>query len=122
MLAGCRLSPDRHCYGRPVSPRYHVTSALNRASIAEFGVDWRRMGAARGIAGSDQPEQQGCFLALDDFECDWFVRMNNTGGPVDVWEVDGIETDDLVLSPEGYHYFPGVIAPDRLRLVRRDVL
>ncbi|CAM4144353.1 DarT domain-containing protein [Nocardia ninae] len=79
------------------------------------------MGAARGIAGSDQPEQPGCFLALNDFECEWFVRMNNTGGPVDVWEVHGIEDDDLVLSPEGHRYFPGVIAAAQLRLVRRDV-
>ncbi|MCM6778871.1 hypothetical protein NDR87_35895 [Nocardia sp. CDC159] len=79
------------------------------------------MGAARGIAGSYRPEQQGCFLALNEFECEWFVRMNNTGGPVDVWEVHGIETADLVLSPHGFHYFPGVIAPARLHLLRRDV-
>ncbi|NKX86426.1 hypothetical protein [Nocardia coubleae] len=102
-------------------PSYHVTSVLNRASIARFGLDWRRMGAARGIAGSHRPEQAGCFLALNDFECDWFVRMNNTGGPVDVWEVRGIRTDDLVLSPEGHYYFPGVIAAAQLRVIRRDV-
>ncbi|WP_107654565.1 hypothetical protein [Nocardia suismassiliense] len=100
---------------------FHVTSALNRVSITRFGLDWRRMGAAPGIAGSHRPEQQGCFLALNDFEVEWFVRMNNTGGPVDVWEVHGIEADDLVLSPEGLHYFPGTIAAAQLRLVRRDV-
>ena len=34
---------------------YHVTSVLNRESIAQHGLDWRRMGAARGIAGSRAP-------------------------------------------------------------------
>ncbi|MEV6561483.1 hypothetical protein AB0M22_37595 [Nocardia sp. NPDC051756] len=104
-----------------MSPRYHVTSALNRASITRFGLDWSRMGAARGIAGSHQPEQEGCFLALNEFECEWFVRMNNTGGPVDVWEVQGVEVEDLVLSPEGHHYYPGTIAAAQLRLARQDV-
>jgi hypothetical protein len=40
---------------------------------------------------------------------------------VDVWEVRGIQTDDLVLSPEGHYYFPGVIAAAQLRVIRRDV-
>lgn len=79
------------------------------------------MGAARGIAGSHEPEEQGCFLSLTTHECEWFVRLNNTGGPVDVWEVHGIETEDLVVSSHGFHYFPGVIAADRLRLLRQDV-
>jgi hypothetical protein len=47
--------------------------------------------------------------------------MNNTGGPVDVWEVHGIDEGDLVTSPEGFGYFPGVIVREQLRLVRRDV-
>jgi hypothetical protein len=79
------------------------------------------MGAARGIAGSDRPEQAGCFLAANEYERDWFVRMNNTGGPVDVWEVSGVDSDELVQSPEGYFYFPGVLERDRLRLVEQDV-
>ncbi|MFE5702370.1 hypothetical protein [Rhodococcus koreensis] len=79
------------------------------------------MGAARGIAGSYRPEQQGCFLAAGERECDWFVRMNNTGGAVDVWEVHGIDDADLVQSPEGYFYFPGVIAASELLLVQRDL-
>ena len=70
----------------------------NRDSIARYGPDCSRIRAARGIAGSLQSEQHGSVLAADEFECDWFVRMNNTGGPVDVWEVDGIEAEDLVLS------------------------
>jgi hypothetical protein len=101
--------------------RYHVTSVLNRASISRHGLDWSRMGAAPGIAGSRRPEQEGCFLAADDFERDWFVRMNNTGGAVDVWEVRSIDADDLIRSPEGYYYFPGVIAASDLRLVQRDL-
>lgn len=93
---------------------FHVSSSRNRNSISRFGLDWQRMGAARGIAGSNEPEQQGCFLARDEWECDWFVRMNNTGGPVDVWEVAGIRSSDLVESPHHYFYYPGVIPPARL--------
>jgi hypothetical protein len=31
---------------------YHATSSENRDSIRSHGLDWKRMGAARGIAGS----------------------------------------------------------------------
>jgi hypothetical protein len=79
------------------------------------------MGAAPGIAGSPEPEQEGVFLCLDLGEADWFVRLNNTGGPVDVWAVDGVEVDALRLSGEGYHYFPGKIGPQQVSLVRQDV-
>ncbi|HEV7210412.1 MAG TPA: hypothetical protein VGN47_01710 [Blastococcus sp.] len=98
-----------------------MTSVSNRASIDEHGLDWRRMGAAPGIAGSTCPEQEGCFLAVEEGMTDFIIRMNNTGGPVDVWEVHGIDEGDLVTSPEGFGYFPGVIVREQLRLVRRDV-
>jgi hypothetical protein len=103
------------------TPRYfHVTSSLNRSSIQANGLDWRLMGVAPGIAGSHEPEQEGCFLCLDDHEAEWFVRMNNTGGPVDVWAVDGIE-DALVESPEGHSYLPRVIDRIHLTLMLRDI-
>jgi hypothetical protein len=105
----------------PAVPAFHVTSVKNRRSIAIHGLDWRRMGAAAGIAGSPVPEQEGCFLALDEWTTDYFVEMNNTGGPVDVWAVHDVDEADLVQSPQGYLYLPGVIPPDRLRLVRKDV-
>ena len=102
-------------------PAFHVTSVENRTSIQHHGLDWRRMGAAPGIAGSRCPEQEGCFLAFDEWTADYFVEMNNTGGPVDVWAVDGVDEETLVTSGEGYDYYPGVIPPARLRLVREDV-
>ena len=98
-----------------------MSSSRNRESIRAHGLDWRRMGAARGIAGSSRPEQEGCFLAFDEGEADYFVEMNNTGGPVDVWAVDGVDEETLVTSGEGYEYYPGVIPPGRLRLLREDV-
>jgi hypothetical protein len=103
-----------------VARLFHVTSVHNRASIAEHGLDWTRMSAARGLAGSRQPEQQGCFLT-DELTVDWFVRLNNTGGPVDVWAVDDVDEDQLLSSPEDYRYLPEPISPDRLTLVRRDI-
>lgn len=100
---------------------WHVTSRRNRESIALHGLDWNHMGAARGIAGSTRPEQHGCFLAADTHERDWFVQMNNTGGDVDVWEVDGIDHTDLVESHNGHYYYPGVIDASNIRLAQRDI-
>jgi hypothetical protein len=100
--------------------RFHVTSAANRASIEEFGLDWTRMGAARGIAGSPRPEVDGCFLA-EEGEIEWFVHMNNTGGPADVWAVDGVDEGDLVDNGNGYFYLPQVIARASLTLIHSDL-
>jgi hypothetical protein len=86
-----------------------VSSVLNRASIAAHGLDWTRMGAARGIAGSTAPEVDGIFLCRNDFELSFFVRMNNTGTPVDVWAVDGVDPDELVDNGAGFDYLPGKI-------------
>jgi hypothetical protein len=88
---------------------YHVTSVLNRASIELHGLDWSRMGAARGIAGSSKPEVDGCFLSDSEWEMHWFIGMNNTGGPVDVWAVDGIDPDQLLDNGSGYFYYPARI-------------
>ncbi|GAA1482872.1 hypothetical protein GCM10009624_33120 [Gordonia sinesedis] len=100
---------------------YHVTSSVNRASIQTYGLDWRRMGSAPGIAGSDRPEVDGCFLALGEYERRWFVDMNNTGGPVDVWRVEGVDVAALRTSPNGYLFHAGTIAPARLALVQTDI-
>jgi len=100
---------------------FHVSSSSNRQSIMDHGLNWRLMGATRGIAGSRAPEQEGCFLCLDESEVDWFVRMNNTGGTVDVWAVDGIESQELVRSGEGHFYIPTPIPPSQLSLVRKDI-
>jgi hypothetical protein len=75
-----------------VARLFHVTSVHNRASIAEHGLDWTRMSAAR-----------------------------DTGGPVDVWAVDDVDEAQLLTSPEGYQYLPQRISPDRPTLVRRDI-
>ena len=100
---------------------FHVTSTRNRESIAAYGLDWTRMKDTPGIAGSAQPEQEGCFLCVDEWEVTWFVRMNNTGGSVDVWAVEGVEEAELVESPEGHTYLRSRIPPERLTLVRADV-
>ncbi|MDQ6522353.1 hypothetical protein RB608_02015 [Nocardioides sp. LHD-245] len=99
---------------------FHLSSRLNRASISTHGLDWSRMGAAPGIAGSDGPEVEGCFLC-DEGEVDWFIRINNTGGPVDLWQVDGVADDDLVEFDTGYSYLPERIPPRQVRLVRTDI-
>jgi hypothetical protein len=100
---------------------FHVTSSKNRESILTHGLDWRLMRGSPGIAGSGTPEQEGCFLCKDEGEVEWFIRMNNTGGSVDVWAVDGVRPRDLVESPEGHVFLPQVVPPDRLTLVRSDI-
>jgi hypothetical protein len=71
--------------------------------------------------GNSAPEQAGCFLCLNEFEMEWFVKtINTTGGPVDVWAVDGVDEKDLVESPEGHSYLPRPIAAHLLTLWRSD--
>ena len=79
------------------------------------------MGAALGIAGSRRPEVEGIFLCLDRSDADWFVRLNNTGGPVDLWAVEGIKLDQLRTSPEGFSYLPSKIDPQHLLLLQQDL-
>ncbi len=67
------------------------------------------------------PGQEGCFLAQDAFERDRFVRMNATGGPVDVRQVGGVDPGALAQSGEGHWSPPGTVPPGRVRLVLRDV-
>lgn len=102
-------------------PHFHVSSSLNRASILEHGLDWRRMGAAPGIAGSVRAEQEGCFLAEDERTAEFFVRMGTGVGPVDVWLVSDVDPELLVQSPEGFHYLPAPVGPERLILHRAGV-
>lgn len=104
-----------------VAAYLHVTSSLNRSSILRYGLDWTRMGAAPGIAGSRRPEVDGCFLCVHVFESVWFIKMNNTGGPVDVWEVDGVAPDKLIEPSNGHKYVSRKVEPDDLRLLHQDI-
>jgi hypothetical protein len=97
-------------------PLFHVSSAANRESIRAHGLDWTRMGAARGIAGSMTPEEKGVFLCRDEFEARFFIGLNNTGGPVDVWVVTGLEESELVTGGSGFCYFPAPISPAQVTL------
>ena len=74
-------SPLRSAIGADLTVRnavvmarlFHVSSSTNRHSIMANGLDGTRTGCRCGIAGSDAPDQQGCFLCLDEREVDWFV-------------------------------------------------
>jgi hypothetical protein len=57
------------------------------------------------------------FVCRDDFEAGFFVDLNNTGGPVDVWEVTGIGEDELVTWNTGFCYVPAPIPPAQVTLV-----
>ena len=74
-----------------------------------------------GIAGSEWPEEEGSFVCINEFEVSFFVRVNNTGGPVDVWAVEGVEEEELVTPPNGFQYVPRRIPPTRLSLYRCDL-
>jgi hypothetical protein len=96
---------------------FHVSSAANRDSIRVHGLDWTRMGAARGIAGSTEPEADGVFLCSDEFTAGFFVQMNNTGGPVDVWAVSGIDAAEMLDNGSGFFYFPDRIPAGQVTLI-----
>ena len=99
---------------------FHVSSRRNRDSITANGLDWRLMSDAPGIAGSSSPEVAGVFLCVDRHEADHFVRLNNTGGPVDVWQVDGIEVDELIDAGSGYLFLPRPVPSALVRLTVLD--
>lgn len=103
------------------STHFHVSSVLNRQSIARHGLDPARMGAAPGIAGSRRPEAEGVFLCRYEEEADFFLRINNTGGPVDLWCVEGVDEALLLDNGHGFLYLPGRIPAARVRLARSDV-
>lgn len=114
-IGGCAYAPV-------VQIMFHVSSVLNRRSIQSYGLDSSRMGAARGIAGSTRPEADGIFLVEDEWDVSYFVRMNNTGGPVDVWQVEGVDVDQMVDNGNGYFYLPGRIPVGQLTLVQHDLV
>ncbi|MFI0968143.1 hypothetical protein ACH4S8_43380 [Streptomyces sp. NPDC021080] len=100
---------------------FHVSSVLNRRSIAQHGLDWTRMGAARGIAGSRRPEVEGIFVCQGEEAAEFFLQINNTGGSVDLWSVDGVDEGLLLDNGNGFFYLPGRIPAARVRLVRADI-
>ena len=75
---------------------FHVSSIGNRESILANGLDWRHMSGTSGIAASRTPEVEGVFLSPDHFTAEFFVRINSTGGPVDIWAVDDVDPVDLI--------------------------
>lgn len=95
---------------------FHVSSSVNRASIERHGLDWTYMRDAPGIAGSRAPEVAGVFLVSDYSTVLFFVRINNTGGPVDVWAVEDVPDSDLIDKGTGFVYVPYPIPAHRLTL------
>jgi hypothetical protein len=75
---------------------YHVSSTLNRDSIAAHGLDWRLMRDAKGLAGSDRRERPCVFLARNLDEAEWFVTLSRNNHPsVDIWEITLLHDLDL---------------------------
>ena len=103
-----------------MSSFFHISSALNRESIARHGLDSARMGAARGIAGSLAPEADGVFVC-EEWHVSFFIRINNTGGPVDVWSVLDVDESLLRDNGSGFVYLPGPVPPTQVRLLQTDI-
>jgi hypothetical protein len=106
-------------------PMFHLTPAANRESIEEHGLDWNRMGATVGIAGSPAPELPVVFLCESRFDVDFFRGMAR--GPVDVWSVavdgfwlEGDPNSDLGAG-DNWMLVPHAIDRERLTLVDRDL-
>lgn len=96
---------------------FHVTAASNRESIEQHGLDWRRMAASCGVAGSRLPELEAIFLC-GGADVSFFTRMART--PSDVWAVG---VDDLWIEngPDGWVILPQPVPRHRVRLVERDI-
>ena len=99
---------------------FHLSSVRNRGSIRRHGLDPSRMGAASGLAGNIEAEADGVFLCETEL-VEFFIRINSTGGPVDLWEVRDVDPQALVDNGTGFRYLPGIVATDRIALVREDI-
>lgn len=94
----------------------HATASANRESIMKWGLDWKPMGDAPGVAGSGRPELAAVFL--DHIHgIGFFTGMSQR--PCDVWEVD--VTGLWLELHENWLIHRSPIAPDRLRLLARDL-
>jgi uncharacterized protein (DUF849 family) len=100
---------------------FHVTAQGNRASIQEYGLDWRRRVVPHGIAGSLTSEWPGIFLC-DEGSVDFFAQMSRV--PYDVWAVDvtglWLEGDPGADGGGGDAWVIACapIPPERLRIAR----
>ena len=93
---------------------FHATATQNRQSILRYGLDWRQMGTAPGIAGSPKPELAAVFLCESRDEIGFFTSMSRL--PADVWavRVDGLWVES---GPDGWIILPEPVPPERLRLL-----
>lgn len=60
-------------------------------------------------------------LCVDEWQAEFFLRINNTGGPVDMWSVVDVRLQDLDEGPHGFCYLARPIPPDRLAIARRSI-
>jgi transposase-like protein len=97
----------------------HVSAASNRESIRRHGLDWRRMGAVPGVAGSKVPELAAVFLGQHPGDIEFFTRMARR--PCDAWAVraDGLWVEN---EPSGWLMISQPVPPDRLRLIASDIV
>ena len=72
------------------------------------------------LAGNIEAEADGVFLCETEL-VEFFIRINSTGGPVDLWEVRDVDPQALVDNGTGFRYLPGIVATDRIALVREDI-
>jgi hypothetical protein len=105
---------------------FHVSPASNRESIRRYGLDWVRMGATPGIAGSRQPELEGIFLCANRQDADFFIEMGSTAS--DIWAVDvsgaWLEGDPGAGGGGAGNWLilPEPVEPSRVRLINSNVL
>jgi hypothetical protein len=99
---------------------WHVSSSLNRASIAQHGLDWRWMTMTTGIArapGRDRtftPELAAVVLCQSLDSVEFFVGFGRHP-LVDVWQVDA-GGRAIEPAPDGWVMCRSPIAATRLML------
>jgi hypothetical protein len=104
--------------GMGTGEHFHATAVQNRESISQHGLDWNRMGSARGIAGSNGPELPAIFLCETLGEIPFFTGMSRVA--TDVWavRVDGLWIES---GPDGWVVVAEPIGIERLRLAETDI-
>src|SRR5258708_28918478 len=79
-------------------------------------------GAARAgwLCSRREPTVSGEFgREPGQFQTGFFIGLNNTGGPVDVWAITGIDERQLTEAPNRFRCYPAKIPASQVTLIQQ---
>jgi hypothetical protein len=98
---------------------FHVSPAVNRASIRDRGLQPTASGG-RGLIGPPSEDTPGIFVCEDREEAEWIAdNLNPALVPVDIWRFSSRGVH-LVPSDHGFLAATTSVEPSQLELIEAD--